>query len=274
MTDRVRAEERNLVHRGLGRVEFYDLTAAALEGLGDSLEDMVAEGRRRFSFHAPVIRPPSYPFPAVFQFFINEDREKRQLNFDVLGDTLERARQWGADYVVTHLTFGGGDTRDGAVAERLADDACARIAGLSRDANIPVDIEFAAYTDSFNRPRQFTDAIAPHPELGLCLDIGHAFVGAALRQRDFWDDLAVLAGHARSLHLWNSKGPDHFKDDPHTPLHPSQRPEDGWIDMERALKTVLDARPVDNVIFEYPVRTVSRRIQEGYDWIADILASA
>lgn len=274
MTNQVRAEERDLVHRGLGRVEFYDLTPTSLEGLGNTLEDMAGEGRPLFSFHAPVVRPPYYPFAPTFQFFVSEDGERCELNFDALGDTLDRAREWGADYVVIHLTFGGGDTKDAVVAERLAHDACDRIAGLSRNAGIPVDIEFAAYTDSFNRPQQFTEAITPHAELGLCLDIGHAFIGALLRGRDYWDDLAVLAGQARSLHLWNTKGPDHFEEDPHTPLHPSQRSGEGWIDVERTLETILDARPVDNVIFEYPVQTVSRRIEEGYDWVADILALA
>lgn len=268
------AEERNLLHRGIGRVELYDLTAAAMEGLGDTLQAMTDEGRPRFSFHAPLIRPAYYPFGAVFQFFLNEDSEKRQLNFDALAHTIDLARQWGADYVVTHLTFGGGDTADAAMAERLAADACARIAELSRDAGVPVDIEFAAYTDSFNRPGQFVDVIADHPELGICLDVGHAFVGAAIRGRDYWDDLAVLAAPARSLHLWNTMGPDHFKQDPHTPLHPSQRPEDGWIDMRRTLLTIVNAGPVDNVIFEYPVSVVDDRTQQGYDWIAEIIDSA
>lgn len=271
MSDREHAEARNLLHRGLGRVEFYDLTPKALNGLANTLEHMAAEGRPRFSFHAPLIRPPYYPYPAVFQFFLNEDAAKRELNFRALEHTLSLAKEWKADYVVTHLTFGGTDTGDEATAERLARDSCARIAGLSRTAGVPVDIEFAAYTDSFHHPRGFADAVAPHDELGLCLDVGHTYIGSILRDRDFFSDLATLAPQARSLHLWNTKGPSHFKDDPHTPLHPSQKAGDGWIDLERALGTILDIRPVANVIFEYPVETVGERIREGYDWAASLL---
>jgi sugar phosphate isomerase/epimerase len=273
MSKIVRAPERNLVHRGVGRVEFHDLNEEAMDGLRSTLDELADEGRRRFSFHAPVIRPDYYPFPAVFQFFLNEDEEKRQLNFRALGDTLERARDWGADYVVTHLTFGGGDTDDRAAAERLAEDACGRIAGMSGAAGVPVDIEFAAYTDSFHQPGQFVAALAPHAELGICLDIGHAFIGASIRGRDYWADLEVLAGRARSVHLWNTKGPEHFKQDPHTPLHPSQRPGDGWIDVGRSLRVLLNGGAVNNIIFEYPVETVTGRIREGYDWVADMIES-
>lgn len=267
MTVSPRASERNLLHRGIGRFEVFDLTPEAMEALDRTRAALAREGRERMSFHAPVIRPPFFPHSAVTHFYVNEDAAKRDLNLKLLADTLERARAWGADYVVTHLTFGGTDTKDATAARRAAEVSCAAIAALSREYAIPVDIEFAAYTDSFNDPREFAAAIEPHPELGFCIDMGHTFVGAEIRSRDYFRDVAALAPRARSLHLWNSRGAAHTRNFPHTPLHPSQDPAEGWIDVERFLATVLAASPVENIVFEYPVEEVTATVQEGYDWV-------
>jgi hypothetical protein len=56
------------------------------------------------------------------------------------------------------------------------------------------------------------------------------------------------------------------------PLHPSQSPADGWIDVPAAMQTVLAHNPGVHIIFEYPVESVTPRIQEGYDWIAGLAA--
>ncbi|OHC74668.1 MAG: hypothetical protein A3G18_06775 [Rhodospirillales bacterium RIFCSPLOWO2_12_FULL_58_28] len=267
-----REKEAALIHRGLNRVEFFDLTTGEADGLQDILDSMAGEGRRRFSFHAPVIRPDYFPHSGVTCFFLNEDEAKRQLSFRLLDHTMEAARRWGAEYVVTHLTFGPTDSKDQATALRLAGDACRRMAGMSRDYGIPLDLEFAAYSNAFNRADLFAEAVAPHPELGVCIDVGHAFLGAIRRQRDYLEDIAALAPRTRSLHLWNSLGEEHTKRHHHTPLHPSQKPDEGWIDIEKTMALVLHENPRVNIIYEYPVDAVTTEIQEGYDWIADMVS--
>jgi sugar phosphate isomerase/epimerase len=267
-----RAPAASLIHRGLGRVEFFDLTADELAGLDRIKADLAAEGRPQISFHAPIHRPDWYPEVGVACHFLCEDAGERERSFRLLDHTLERARAHGADYVVTHLTFGPTDTRDPAVADRLAEDSCARFAAMSRAHDMPIDVEFAAYTDSFNDPATFARKVTAHPELGLCIDVGHTFLGSIKRGRDFLDDIRTLAPHARSLHLWNTTGPEHARLHHHTPLHPDQKPADGWIDLEAALKIVMAANLVPpRVIFEYPVETVTPEIQAGYDWVEAIL---
>lgn len=270
MTERI--AEARLIHRGLGRVEFFDLTAEDLSRLDALKAELAAEGRGKVSFHAPIHRPDWYPEVGVCCYFLCEDEAKRERSFRLLAHTLEQARGHGADYVVTHLTFGPSDSRDPATAARLAEDACARFAGLSRDWDMPIDVEFAAYTDAFNDPATFARTVTAHPELGLCIDVGHTFLGSLLRKRDFLDDIRALAPHARSLHLWNTTGPEHTKLHHHTPLHPDQRSEDGWIDLEEVLGIVMAANIVPpKVIFEYPVEAVTPEIQAGYDWATNIL---
>lgn len=269
----IREPAASYVHRGIGRTEFFDLTDAELDDLGSTLDALTGEGRNRFSFHAPIVRPDYFPHTGVTCFFLSEDAQRREMSFQLLGDTLGRAERWGAEYVVCHLTYAPTDTTDTATAHKLAEDSCARIAAMSTAAGMPVDIEFAAYTDAFNCPDRFTDTVARHPELGICIDIGHAYIGSLLRQRDFHDDIAALAPIARSMHLWNTAGPEHNRRHGHVPLHPSQRPDDGWIDVAQTLHTVLSANDSVNIIFEYPISEITPEIQAGYDWVADIAAA-
>ena len=267
-----RAPEAGLLHRGLGRVEFFDYARRDLETLAAALEGLAGEGRPCFSFHAPIVRPPYFPFPGETCFFLNEDPAKRALSFRLLADTLGQAKRWRAEYVVTHLTYGPSDTPERPLAARLAREACDRMADLSSEVGLPIDVEFAAYSQAFDRPEDFLAVVSGHPELGICLDVGHAFLGAERGRRDFLGDLALLAPWARSMHLWNTKGDDHKRGFGHVPLHPSQTPAEGWIDIECVLDTVLERNPAVRIIYEYPVAAVTPEIQAGYDWIAALVS--
>ncbi len=261
----------NLIHRGLGRAEFFDFSEERLRNLQDTIRAMADEGRQHFSFHSPIVRPAWFPWSGVTCFFLSENPDERELSFRLLDLTLKHAKQWQADYVVSHLTYGPSDTGDERIAERLAAEACARIAEMSARAEIPVDIEFAAYSDAFNDPGKFAAVIGAHPELGICVDIGHAFIGAMNRGRDFTYDIASLAGNARSCHLWNTTGAGHTKANSHTRLDPSQRAADGWIDIETVMALLIGRNPGINVVFEYPVAELTPEIQQGYDWISSMI---
>jgi len=266
--ERVAAER--LLHRGLNHVEFYDLPVEEVEDMSGLIDDFAREGRDSFSLHAPVGRGGDFPWKGVTCFYLCEDADRRALSFRMLGRAIDAAQRWGATHVVTHLTYGVHDSTNTKTAERLAREACVKLAKMSRDAGVPVDIEFAAYTDTFHEPRQFLDAISDHPELGICVDVGHAGLGAMLRRRSFLDDVRALGARARSLHLWDTLGAEHTKVHHHTPLHPSQRPAGGWLDIEDAVRAVLEQAPDCFIVFEYPVKEVTAEIQEGYDWIAEI----
>ncbi len=262
-------EEACLLHRGLGRVEFFDYPLDAMQALREHYSELAAKGRPGLSFHAPMPRPKDYRFSGITCFFLNERAEHREISFRAVEETLRHARDWSADYVVTHLTFGKADTANPETAVELAADACERLARMSRRYEIPINIEFAAYTRAFNDPRHFVQALSEHPELGICLDTGHAMLGARLHGRDYLDDIRILAPHTRSMHLWNTKDGSGI----HTPLHPSQSPADGWIDVGETLRTVLTHNPRTSIIFEYPVTKVTPDIQAGYDWIGELVTT-
>lgn len=272
MTETERVKEASLIHRGLGRVEFFDLTDEEMEAFERTLAPLAAEGRSKVSFHAPVHRPTWFPHVGVTCFFLSEDEDKRELSFRLLGHTIDLARAWEAEYVVTHLTFGPTDTKNESRAADLASMALERMAGMSRDSGLPIDVEFAAYTDSYHHPETFAAAVGAHSELGICIDVGHTCLGSIKRGRPFLDDIAALAPGARSMHLWNTTGPEHTAMHHHTALHPSQSPTEGWIDLPAAVETVRAHNPDVNVIFEYPITELTPDIQAGYDWVAEMVA--
>lgn len=257
----------SLLHRGIGRVELFDYAPDALSGLKEALPGLAAGGYRRRSLHAPMPRPERFTYSGVTCFFLHEEEEKRGLSFRVVRETLELAREWEAEYVVSHLTYGPADSRDPETARRLAREACRELARLSRSHGVPIHIEYAAYTPSFNDPEEFAAVVSEHPELGICVDVGHAFLGAQMHGRSYERDLKILSRHARSVHLWNTKGLDHNRRYGHTPLHPGQTPGEGWIDIAFSLEVLLRERPEAAIIFEYPARSVTAEIQEGYDWV-------
>jgi sugar phosphate isomerase/epimerase len=266
-----RVAAANLVHRGLGRVEFFDLSERRMAALRPLLDGLAEEGRESFSFHAPVTRGEAFPYSGVTCFYLSDDDALRELSFTLLEETMRAARRWGAAYVVSHLTFGPSDTKDPATASKLAEAACRRMAAMSRSYEMPLDLEFAAYSEAFHRADRFAEVVGEFPELGLCIDVGHAYLGALTRGRDHLDDIAALTGLARSLHLWNTTGPEFTRRNHHAALHPSQRPEDGWLDIERIVELVAQENSGLNVIFEYPVEKVTPEIQAGYDWVARLL---
>jgi sugar phosphate isomerase/epimerase len=266
-----RTREASILHKGLGRVEAFDF---AREGLGQ-LKDLIASsfkgGIKGFSFHAPVPRPEYFPFPGVTSFLLNEDPANRQLSLHLLEDTLKQAREWGAEYVVCHLTYRPTDTQDEKTAMRLAEQACRRLAEMSSSYGVPIHIEFAPYSVAFHRPGQFLETVGVHGELGICIDVGHAFLGTRQQDRNYLKDIETLAPYARSMHLWNARDYEHYKKHGHIPLHPSQRPQEGWLDVECVLEAVLSVNPEVKIIFEYPVKEVTREVQEGFDWVEGIV---
>jgi len=253
------------LHRGIDCIELFDYPLDAMEILKQEISMLRNNGYDRLSFHTPMPRPASFTETGVACYYLHEDPGMRQLSFDLLKHTFQHAWLWQADFIVTHLTYGKTDTKDSFIAVQLAQQACERIAAMSRDYGIPVNVEFAAYTSSFNQARQFIDVVSQQPELGICIDTGHAMLGARLNNRDYFDDVITLAPYTRSMHLWNTLGDT----SEHIPLHPSQTPDLGWIDLEGTLEIVLARNPDVDIVFEYPVMEVDHDIQSGYDWIRD-----
>lgn len=236
----------NAIHEGLGRTELYDFAPDRLPTLRVHL---VASGKP-FSIHAPLLRSADSDHSPVAVFFLSEERAKREESFALAETTLGHAQALRAEYVVVHLNWKE-DSEVLPLAERLAKEAGARLSRLSARYGIPIHLECGGYSGAFHRAEQFSALAREFPHLGLCLDVGHLWLIARQRERDFYRDLEVLAPHARSMHLWSARDLPTYRHHHHLPLHPDLRPADGWVDIPRALEIVLGARPAGALIYEY-----------------------
>lgn len=257
------------IHEGLGRSELYDFSPGRLPALRVHL---VASGQP-FSIHSPLLRPTHSGRHPVAVFFLAEDPAKREESFRLAETTLGHAQALGAEYVVLHLNWVE-DSPSGQIAERLAHEAGVRLSGLSLRHSVPVHLECGGYSGGFHQARQFAALAREYPALGLCLDIGHLWLIARQRERDFFEDLETLAPHARSMHLWSARDLPTYRRHQHVPLHPDLRPSDGWVDIPQALEIVLATRPACPLIYEYRWEPhEERRAREGMAWLESLAAA-
>lgn len=256
------------LNRGVGRLEAFDWAAERL----DELRARLGAAALPFGLHTPLFRPAGYPHGPEAVFYLSDDAGERRRAWEMLETTLAHASRWGAEYAVTHLAWGQ-DAAGERRALALAAEAGERLAAMASEANVPVFVETGGYTGHFHTAAQYAALAASDARLGLCIDIGHSRLVAETRGRSFWDDLEVLAPQARSMHLWNTRGLDDYRRHHHVALHPAQRPEDGWIDVERALETVLRHNPDCALVFEYTWdERDAARVEEGFAWVEAIAA--
>ncbi|MGR3295582.1 MAG: sugar phosphate isomerase/epimerase family protein [Candidatus Bathyanammoxibius sp.] len=259
-----RVKEAGAIHQGQGRHEVFDFPKDGLDGLREFLDQQ----NLPFSLHAPLVRPDYFPYSGVTCFFINDDEEKRKLSFELMGQSARDAQEWGAEYMVCHLTFRD-DTEDEAKAWRLAYEAAEYLSRLVDSTGVPIHIEFAGYAGAFRRPEHLVEVVAKFPNLSICIDTGHAFICSQLWGRRYLNDIETMAPYARSIHLWNTKNIEHWRRHGHVPLHPAQKPDSGWVDIERTLEITLGHNRDLKLIYEYRVNEMNTEIQEGFDWIRD-----
>jgi len=265
--ENVRIYERAL-NPALHGCETFDFARADLAGLQQRLAAYPA-----FSVHAPLPTPADYPGGTTTSFLLDPDPRKRQASLDALRQTIDLSAAWGAQYVVVH--FGGvhSDGLSPIEVQRLADEAAAQLDAWAAQRSVSLHIEYAAYNPSFATVKQLIDLVCRHPRLHVCLDVGHLRIGAQMLGLDEWDMARALAPYTRSMHLWTTRGHEDVRHYHHVPVHPSLRPQEGWIDIPGMLDQVLSVYPECAVVFEpHDVFDPSPAWRaEGMAWVREIV---
>ncbi len=227
------------------------------------------------SLHHPFITPFEGRGRHDSSQFLDADPQMRELSFRWLHDSLAKAVELGAEFVVTHLNHGEG-VDDLATARDLAREAAERFAKMSDEAGVPIHVEFLGYHPAFHAPEEFVKVLAVQPELRLCLDSGHLHRWGQIHGGDPYAAAGKLAPLVSSLHLWNISSMDEYRERGHVPVHPTHLVEDGYLDVARILTTVLAASPAAAVIFEpsVPEGMTAEYIAEGVEWVRGLIAAA
>lgn len=250
-----------------------------------SYREIAARIRRpdaKLSLHHPFITPFAGRGRRDSSQFLDVDPVMREASFRWLEDSLAKAGELGAEFVVTHLNHGEG-VDDLARARELAEVAVERFAEITRApeaSKVPrapeVQVEFLGYHPVFHDPEEFVQALGRHSEIRLCLDSGHLHRWGQIHGRDVYAAAELLAPLTGSLHLWNVSSAAEYRERGHVPVHPSQRVEDGYVDVERIVATVLAANREATVIFEPSVSggMTEEFIAEGVEWVQGLVAAA
>ncbi len=245
---------------------------AGQAGTGESAEPWARPG---LSLHHPFIAPFEGHGRRESSQFLDANRDLRELSFRWLADSLAKAAELGAEFVVTHLNHGEG-VADRTAALRLARAALARFAEMATAAGVDVQVEFLGYQPALHEPADFVELLAERPQVRLCLDSGHLHRWGQIHGRDPYAAAELLAPLVGSLHLWNVSSAEEYAEKGHVPVHPTQRVADGYVDMTRIVRTVLAVNPAATVVFEpsVPEGMTAEFIATGMAWVGGIVAAA
>ena len=262
-----------IVGNGLNRGEFYNFPEEELP----ALKREIPSHNLAASIHAPLLRPEWYPDPPTWSFLCDVDKENRNLTMKMVLATVELAEDFGAEYVVVHFPTPASD----AVAESqsklkgIARKSCDWLAELSEKRRMPIHIEGVG-ASPFLTVEFLSQVLSEYPVLSYCFDTGHMQLAAQSAGFDLYAFAEEIAPYVGSIHLWNTRGAQDYQAFRHIMVHPSQDPEEGWVDIARVLQIL--AQRVHSVILEspleYPEALGNYDYREGIKWVRELLAAS
>lgn len=226
-----------------------------------------------YGFHDPLPRLPSDSYP----FLTDPDDDKRWRTLDSMHRTLQTAIKYGAKYVIGHIpSVIWEPSADLSKADimQLAHDSSDQLALWSREAGIPFVLENVGPNPYFFEIEAFIEVMEAHPDLRFCLDIGHLHLMSIYAGLDSLEFATKLAPYTWIIHIYNAT-PEMYRKYHHVPVHPSQRPEEGWADIPAILECVLGSRERDLILVfeyspEYPADGTFMR--QGIEWVKEAVA--
>lgn len=265
--------EERILDNGLNWGEFfhlprehYDMLRAKVNGNGTAI-----------SIHLPLLETPWYPPPVTWSLLNDLRPERRELTFRMVEETLGLAVDLNARYLVVHFPTPTA-REDGDVAYEVVLDiarrSAERLAKLSEAHGIPLMLEGFGPSPLLS-PAFLIEVVTTYPSLWYCLDCAHTFIASQRDGFDYFEFVRAMAPYLGTLHLWNTRGIHDYLAYRHIPVHPTLRPEDGWVDVEGTLRLVRQVNPGCPVIIEhgerFPPGLGLSNYREGVEWIKGII---
>jgi sugar phosphate isomerase/epimerase len=193
-------------------------------------------------------------------------------------ETMAMAEEFGAEYVVVHFPAPSLTSTSGFSSTELREIAwqsALRLAEMSERYGIPIHIE--GFGPSPFLDLDFLIEVSQHlPCLEYCFDTGHMHIASQRDGFDLYQFAERLAPHIGSIHLWNNRSIEDYFTYLHIPVHPSQKPEEGWVDIARILQLILSNNDSCRIIlesgFHYPEALGGHDFRDGVAWVKELLA--
>lgn len=193
-------------------------------------------------------------------------------------DTLEKSKDLPVSHVVAHFPSPSTTDASGVSEVEMEDIAwksAGRLAELGEKYRVSIHVEGFGPSPLLSVPF-LRKVFAAFPPLRYCFDTGHMKVAMERDGMDMYSFAQGLATHVGSMHIWNTRHADDYRAYRHIPVHPSQRPEQGWVDIERVLRLVVPENPAVTIIFEsglrYPEALGGHDYREGIKWVRELIA--
>lgn len=267
---------------GLGRVEMVQFRCSEAE-----VRQIVAEEWPVFSAHCPLLFPDWYPDWPLTAALVDLDAERRESTKRLIRETMALASDLGAQYATVHadrpvllLGEASAQSADEASGLQLAREGCEWLQRQAERYGLPVHIENMIANPLFWSAEHYLGAVRDLPDVQVCLDVGHLALNAAKFGFSLMEWVAAVAPQIASAHLYNNQFRDDFEFHElregellrKLPVHPTQSPGQGWLDVRAILEIVLAARPdcyLNHEIYA-SLDTDPDLTREGIAWVQQI----
>ena len=267
----------NHIHEGiitnaLRRGEFYNFPAEELP----LLRKEIHRYNILSSIHAPLVRPEWYPDPPTWSFLCDTEKEKRELSLRMIRETLEIAGEYNAEYVVVHFPspITDGESRDYSQLKAIAMESCYCLHKLVDRYCMPIHIEGFGPSPFLNTDF-LNEVFSLFHNLRYCFDLGHMNLAAERREVDLYEFGHGIKTYIGSIHLWNNRGIEDYRQFRHIPVHPSQQSKQGWVDVEAVLNEIGEV--AHSIIFEsshqYPELLGKYDYRDGVQWVKQMVTA-
>jgi sugar phosphate isomerase/epimerase len=244
-------------------VEFYNYSSSALP----RVEEFCRTRKLAIALHAPTPYDSKVPLRRFAP--TGPDPQEARAALEMALATVRCAARLNAIHVVVHFPSPYADCA-GPITEQTIDAFLEPLMNEAERLCVSILVENLSGHPTFYSPDHYLALSDRYSKLGYCLDIGHA---ADLDDTDPEDYIRVLGRRIRSCHVYNRKRGAHHG---HVPVHPAQRPEEGWIDIVKAIAALKDRGAVRTWILEPdPVGHGDWALaKQGAMWLRDLVSGA
>ncbi|MGW1605511.1 sugar phosphate isomerase/epimerase family protein [Streptomyces eurythermus] len=242
-------------------VEFYNYPSSALP----QVEEFCRTTGIRPALHTPV----PYDGPVPLRRFAPTGPRPGDVDhaLRLVTDTVRYAARIDALHVVVHFPSPYPPfTTEGFT--HSCDVFLDRLAALSTRYGVRVLIENLSPHPLLRTPAQYRDVLSGHPQLGMCLDVGHAhLLGPPHSPLEFARHLGAAV---HSMHVYNTTAaryPVHG----HELAGPGQRARDGYLDLPHLIPDLLAAAAPAVLVLEHGSRWDAAAASDTTTWLRGLL---
>lgn len=244
----VNLEIEKAIELGLGRVE---LCLGKEKLYANKLKEFYEEINKSeeldlpYSIHLPVYVEEWYPYDYFSAFFIDEDKEKRELSFRLLEYNLEKLKWCNPDYYVLHFPGISEKWKNSSEFSKTLCESLDKVDAIARKYATKINLEYFGSNKNFYDYDEWIKKIDKYDNLGILTDTGHLYFASLMCGFDFIKSLKILSVSSDAFHIWTTKGEkaycecDFYKKYHHVGPHIDQVKADGWaFDTEEIIKII------------------------------------